>query len=276
LGAETVSTSDLHHFWQFLAWGSPLGFFYSFILGAVLGSFANVVIWRLPRGESLIKPGSHCPACGVPIPLWRNVPLLSYFFLKGQTACCDTALSVRYPIIELLCALILGALYLNQGWCANFAFSAAWMILLVILGAIDVEHYRLPNSLVVSGAVISLLWMLLVPQQSWLQAGFGTLLGLFLASAMLLAGKALAGRWGGFGDFKLTLVLGFTFGPGQFLVLYLTATITAMIYGLYRRRKSNDKRLPMGPFFALGAWITIWTGQALVDWYLGFFKLGGR
>jgi prepilin signal peptidase PulO-like enzyme (type II secretory pathway) len=138
---------------------------------------------------------------------------------------------------------------------------------------VDVEHYRLPNALVICGAIISLLWMILAPPHSWPQAGFGLLLGLLLGLAMLLAGKTLAGRWGGFGDFKLTLVLGFTFGPGQFLVLFLTATMAAMIYGLYRRRKSEEKRIPMGPFFALGAWITLWAGQALVDWYLGLFNL---
>jgi leader peptidase (prepilin peptidase) / N-methyltransferase len=274
LSAETVTTTNLHRFWQLLAWGSPLGYIYSFVLGAVLGSFANVVIWRLPRSESLIKPGSHCTHCGVPIPLWRNVPIFSFFIQRGRTACCATALSVRYPIIELLCALILGSLYLNLGWSADFAFAGTWMILLVILGAIDVEHYRLPNSLVISGAIISLLWMILAPPHNWLQAGMGLLLGLVMAGAMLLAGKTLAGRWGGFGDFKLTLVLGFTFGPGQFLVLFLTATIAAMIYGLYRRRKSGEKRIPMGPFFALGVWINLWAGQALVDWYLGFFHLG--
>jgi prepilin signal peptidase PulO-like enzyme (type II secretory pathway) len=148
------------------------------------------------------------------------------------------------------------------------------MILLVILGAIDIEHYRLPNTLVAFGAVLSLLWMILAPPHSWIQAGLGLAMASFMALTMLLAAKILAGRWSGLGDFKLTLVLGFTFGPGPFLILYLTAALAAMIYGLYKRRKSSEARIPMGPFFALGAWIAIWTAEAMVDWYLGFFNIG--
>lgn len=271
MGAETLSTTDFRLAWDMIAAGSALGFVFSFVLGAVLGSFANVVIWRLPRGESLLRPGSHCPHCGKPIPPWRNLPILSYFFLRGKAACCGQDISPRYPIIELLCALILATLYLNVGWTSAFPFLSAWMILLVILGVVDLDHYRLPNPLVICGAVISLLWMILAPPQTWIQAGLGLVLALIMASAMLLTGKVLAGRWGGFGDFKLTLVLGFTFGPGQFLILYLSATIAAMIYGIYKRRKSSDKRIPMGPFFALGAWITVWTGESIVNWYLGLF-----
>ena len=267
-------TSNFDYFWSIIANGSPLGLIFSFILGSVLGSFANVVIWRLPRGESLLKPGSHCPTCNVPIPLWRNVPLLSYFLLRGPAACCGNPISLRYPLIELLSALVLTTLYLNTGWSPQFAFQGAWMLLLIMLSGIDLEHYRLPNPLVAFGAGLSLLWMILASPHSWNQAWMGLALGLLMAMSMTLAGKTLAGQWGGFGDFKLTLVLGFTFGPGQFLILYLTAAFGAMLYGIYRRKKSGDKRIPMGPFFALGAWITLWIGQATVDWYLGLFNLG--
>jgi leader peptidase (prepilin peptidase)/N-methyltransferase len=268
-----ANSGDWGYYWAVFKQAAPLGFSFSFILGAVLGSFANVVIWRLPRGESLLKPGSRCPHCGKPIPLWRNVPILSFYFLKGRAACCGYAIALRYPLIELLCGLIFATLYLNIGWTPDFPFLGAWMILLVILGLIDLDHYRLPNPLVILGVFLSVLWMILAPPHTWMQAGLGFALGLFLAVVMMLAGKIAAGRWSGFGDFKLTLVLGFTFGPGQFLILFLSATIAAMLYGLYRRKKTSEKRIPMGPFFALGAWVTIWVGQALMDWYLGMFNL---
>ncbi len=264
---------NLKQAWDLLSWGSPLGFAFSFLLGSIFGSFANVVIWRLPRGQSLIKPGSRCPACGTAIPLWRNIPVLSYFLLRGKAACCGVPLSARYPLVEMLCALILGVLYLNGGWNFAFLFQSAWMILLVILAAIDIEHFRLPNTLVMAGALLSVLWMVISPQQSWPQAGLGLAAGLVMASVMLMAGRSFAGRWGGFGDFKLTAVLGFTFGLGPFLILYLTASLGGLIYAVSKRRTSTDQRIPMGPFFALGAWITILCGDTVVRWYLGLYNL---
>lgn len=255
--------------WSLLHWGSPFGFAFSALIGAALGSFANVVIWRLPRGQSLIKPASHCPHCQVPILVRHNIPILSYFILKGRSACCDQPISPRYPIVELLGALILGTLYLLEGWTLTFVFQSLWMILLLILAAIDLEHFRLPNVLVGCGALLSLLWMLVTPEQAWTQAGFGLLLGLGFALAAIALGKVLKGQWSGLGDLKLAAVLGFTFGPGRFIILYLTASMAALVYAAARRKKPEGGRIPMGPFFALGAWVTIWCGEVIVRWYLG-------
>lgn len=240
-------------------------------MGAALGSFANVVIWRLPRGESLIRPGSHCPVCGKPIPPGHNIPIISFVLLKGRSACCHQPISIRYPIVELLSALIPTTLYLFHGWTVEFLFESLWMLLLIILAAIDLEHFRLPNKLVAFGAVLSLAWMILAPQQTWIQAGLGVLLALGFSAVALSMGKLLVGRLSGLGDFKLALVLGFTFGPGRFFVLYVTAVVTAMIYGAIKGGRLSKKRIPMGPFFALGTWVTIWCGETLVRWYMSLF-----
>ncbi|RJP77270.1 MAG: prepilin peptidase [Candidatus Zixiibacteriota bacterium] len=266
--------SMLEEAWIMVTWGSPLALLLTVILGASLGSFANVVIWRLPRGQSLVKPASRCPACSRPIPPWHNIPILSFMLLRGQAACCGAPISARYPIIELISALILGTLYWAEGWSWVFLFTGAWMILLLILAVIDLEFYRLPNPLVAAGAVISLLWMIVAPQQGWLSAaaGFGT--GLGFAGLMMLVGKAKTGRLAGFGDLKLAAVLGFTFGPGRFVLLMLTAALSALVWGLIQRRRGSERRIPMGPFFALGAWVVIWLGETMVRWYLGLFMLG--
>jgi len=269
IALETVTLQEV---WNFLRFGSPIGLAFSFILGAVLGSFANVVIWRLPRAESLIKPVSHCPHCGIPIPPRYNIPILSFFILKGRSACCHQPIPSRYLIVELLCALIPTSLYFLQGWTADFLFASLWMILLVILAGIDLEHLRLPNPLVGFGAALSLLWMLTAPQQSWSQAGWGFLVGLGFSTVALLAGKIAVGKWSGFGDLKLAVVLGFTFGPGRFFVLYLCAALAALIYAAVRGSRLSKSRVPMGPFFALGTWVTIWCGEAIVRWYLGLWE----
>lgn len=258
--------------WSLLRDSSPLGFIFSAVIGAALGSFANVVIWRLPRGQSLIRPASHCPHCSAPIPARHNIPILSYLLLGGRAACCGQPISPRYPIVELLGALILGTLYLLEGWTATFLFESAWMILLLILAAIDVEHFRLPNSLVGVGLALSVLWMAIAPPQSWVQAGLGLLAGLVLALAAMAVGKVLKGRWSGLGDVKLAVVLGFTFGPGRFVFLYAVAALTALIYAAAFRRRIEGGRIPMGPFFALGVWITIWCGEEVVRWYVGLIR----
>ncbi len=260
-----------HDAWIMLRWGNPLGLVFSAIIGASLGSFSNVVIFRLPRGQSLLKPASHCPLCNIPIPIIHNVPLLSYLILHGRSRCCNRPISSRYPVVELLGALILATLYLLDGWRLDFVFHGAWMLLLLILAAIDLEHLRLPNVLVATGAVFSLLWMLVIPEQSWLQAALGLLTGFALAGLAMLVGRIFKGEWRGMGDLKLALVLGFPFGPGRFFLLYLVASKAAIIFYVVRRGKLKDHRVPMGPFFAFGAWVTIWGGAEVVRWYLGFF-----
>lgn len=256
--------------WDLLRWGSALGLVFSVLIGASLGSFANVVIWRLPRGQSLVKPSSHCPHCGDPIPIWRNIPILSYFFQQGLATCCGKLISARYPIVEVLCAMVLGSLYILEGWTVTFAFTAAWMLLLVILAGIDLEHYRLPNVLLGSGLLISLIWMIVAPQQSWIQAILGLLVGSGFAGVTMLVGKLLRGQWSGLGDLKLAAVLGFTFGPGEFVIIFLLAAVTAALFGLVRARKEGERRVPMGPFFAIGTWVAILAGEEVVRWYLGF------
>jgi len=260
-----------HQTWTMLRWSNPLGFVFTTIIGASFGSFANVVIHRIPSKMSLLKPASHCPNCHKPIPPYHNIPIISYFILRGRSACCDEPISPQYPIVELLSALMLGSLYLLNGWTIDFLFQSGWMILLLILAVIDLEHYRLPNSLVLSGVILSILWMIFSPDQSWLDAVFGLVTGFGLAGFAMLFGRIFKGEWSGVGDLKLAMALGFTFGPARFFFLYLVSSIAAILYFIVRRGKTKERRVPMGPFFAVGTWITIWGGAEVVRWYLGFF-----
>ncbi len=258
--------------WDTLSSQNPLGLVFAVLIGSALGSFANVVIHRLPREQSLVKPGSRCPHCGKPIPPKYNLPVLGYLILRGRSKCCNQQISPRYFIVELLGALILGSLYFLDGFGARFLFHAGWMILLLILAAVDWEHYRLPNSLIAAGFLLSLLWMLIAPEQSWKSATFGLLAAAVAASALMLSSKMIKGHWGGMGDVKLMLVLGITFGPGRFFFFFLTALLTAAVGFLFFSKVFREGRLPMGPFFALAFWITIWVGDEVVRWYAGLLS----
>lgn len=267
-----TAVGEPNGWWQTAAYGSAFGLVFSFLLGSVLGSFANVIIWRLPRGDSMIYPASRCPSCGAPIPPRYNIPLLSYFFLKGKAACCGERISARYPLIEWLCALLLLSLYVKDGWAFGFLFEGGWMFLLVILAAIDFYHYRLPNELVGTGLVISLLWMLVDPQQSWGNAGLGLCTAWLFAMVMLGAGKYFTGKIGGMGDVKLLLVLGFTLGFGRFLQFIFVALLSALLFAVFMRNRLPDQRIPLGPSFAFGTWVTFWLGDAMIPWYLSLWR----
>lgn len=269
--ASNVTFNLWQNTWNHLSGVSFLGLIFALLLGAALGSFANVVIWRLPRRESLIKPASHCPHCGKPIPPKYNIPIISYLILRGCSNCCNQPLSIRYPFIETISMLTFASLYLIDCLTFSFLFSALWMLLLIILAAIDFEHYRLPNVLVVCGAILSLLWMLVSPEQTWIASLFGLLIAAGLAGLAIVLGKLMRGKWSGMGDLKLAAILGFTFGPGRFLILYIVASIAALFYAAFQFSRTGERKVAMGPFFALGAWVTFLTGETLVRWYIGFF-----
>ncbi|MCX6641419.1 MAG: prepilin peptidase [bacterium] len=257
--------------WLLLHFHSPLALFFFFLLGGALGSFANVVIWRFPRKESLLKPASHCLHCETPIPPKYNIPVLSYFLLRGRSACCGQVIPIRYPVVEFAGVLTTGALYWLYGLSLEFLFAGVWMLLLIILAGIDLEHFRLPNLLVGLAAVFSLIFQIVAPQQDWTLALWGALVGLCWSGLTLMIGKILKGRLSGVGDLKLAVVLGFAFGPGKFIFLYMIASVAALIYALLRLRSLQEKRIPMGPFFALGTYVAILWGDEVLRWYMRFF-----
>jgi leader peptidase (prepilin peptidase)/N-methyltransferase len=204
------------------------------VLGLLWGSFLNVVIHRLPREESLVRPGSRCPGCGRPIRAWHNVPVLSWLLLRGRASCCGARISPRYPLVELIGGLVAWAVVETrivtlpsetEAWraLALFALYLALALGLIAAAFIDLEHMILPDSITLGGALLGLASVPLRPADvGWLDALIGAAVGFVVIwLPFVLLYQLLRGHPGmGLGDAKLTLLAGAWFGwPGAVFAL---------------------------------------------------------
>lgn len=244
-------------------------------LGLAVGSFLNVVIWRVPRHESVVTPPSHCPECDTQLAPAENVPVVSWLVLRGRCKHCGTRISPRYPFVELACALlwVLMALRFGASWelPAYLVLSAA----LLALSIIDLDTFLLPNRIVypLSVAMVALLAVPAVVDGEG--DAFGrALLGGLAAFGFFLGVHLVAPRGMGFGDVKLSFSLGVSLGwlswghvfLGLFLGFLLGAVIgVALIATGIRTRKDH---VPFGPFLAAGTILAVLAGQPLLDLWL--------
>ncbi len=242
------------------------------LMGLVIGSFLNVVAWRLPRGESLSKPGSHCPSCDAPVRPYDNVPVLSWLLLRGRCRSCKGTISSRYPIVEAVTALlyvVVVAVLWNDP--LKIALGIALVTVLVPVTIIDLEHRLIPNKLTGPAALLAVgLGLALnpgfVPEQLIAGAAAG---GFFFAAA------ALYPRGMGMGDVKLAGVLGLYLGravaPAIFIGLIAGVLVGAAIIARKGAVEGRKTAVPFGPFLALGAVISLFVGEGLMNGYLERF-----
>jgi leader peptidase (prepilin peptidase)/N-methyltransferase len=226
-------------------------------LGAAVGSFLNVVIYRVPRGLSIVRPGSRCPQCGTPIRPLANLPILSYLWLRGRCLACGAHISLRYPAVEALCALLFLALALTRPIDARLGVDAALGAALIAVAFIDHDHRIIPNAITLPGIPAGLLASALAPPPAWTDA----LAGLLVLGGMLWAVSAgyerLTGRIGlGMGDVKLMAMLGSFLGlQGGLGVLVLGSLIGLAQAGVLaaRGRAGRLTQIPFGPALAIAA-----------------------
>jgi leader peptidase (prepilin peptidase) / N-methyltransferase len=236
--------------------------------GLIAGSFLNVVAIRLPRGESLIAPGSHCPRCDTPIKPYDNVPVLGWLLLRARCRSCGAPISARYPLVEALCAALAVAVVLAKHPTVDIVLGLALVAVLVPVALIDFEHQVIPNKIMLPAAAFAILIGLAldpagVPEQLIAGAAAG---GFLLAFALAYP------RGMGMGDVKLAAVLGLYLGRsaavallvGIFLATIVGAVVIARV-GIERGRKT---RIPFGPFLAIGGLVGLFVGPAIVHWYL--------
>ncbi len=241
------------------------------LFGAVFGSFLNVVAYRLPRHESLVKPASHCPSCGVPVKPYDNVPVLSWLLLRGRCRSCGTRISPRYPLVEALtAALCVGAVLAHHG-AAAVALSIGLILIVVPAALIDLEHRIIPNRITALGAVVALaLGSALEP------AGEPARLIACLAAGGLLLLAALAYPRGmGMGDVKLAAVMGLFLGsavaPAMLIALLSGVVLGAGVIASKGVHAGRKTAVPFGPFLAFGAVVAAFFGHALVHAYVQHF-----
>ena len=250
----------------------PFDYAAVFILGTLFGSFANVCIYRLPQRLSIIFPGSHCPACQEALRPWHNIPLLSYLLLGGQCARCKTAISLRYPLIELSNGLLYIFLYHQYHLSVQTVVFALLTTALLIVSCIDLAHTIIPDAITLPGTVVGLgtsLWLTPVGLRN---AILGVLLGSGLFLLMAILSVVMLKREGmGGGDIKLIAMLGAFLGWHAVLVTIFLAAVLGASVGLaliLLRRKGRREPLPFGPFLALGALLAMVWGDSILTWYV--------
>ncbi|HUA10487.1 MAG TPA: prepilin peptidase [Solirubrobacteraceae bacterium] len=237
------------------------------LIGTAFGSFLNVVAHRVPRGESVIVPPSHCPACAAAIRPRDNVPVLSWLLLHGRCRTCAAPISPRYPLIEALTgALCLGAV-LAAGDTAEAALGIVLVLVLVPSAAIDLEYRIIPNQITATGAIVAV-----VVGLAFDPGGEVTRLICGLAAGGFLLVAALAYPAGmGMGDVKLAGVMGLCLGTAVAPAM-LVALVAGVVYGvamIARGAAGRRTAIPFGPFLALGGVVGICAGPSLVHLYLG-------
>lgn len=247
-----------------------------FSFGAVFGSFANVVIHRLPRGESVVNPGSHCPNCGRSIAWFENIPVLSYAALRGRCKGCSLSISIRYPTVEALTGAACVVVALRIGLKPELPAFLTFVITLIILSAIDLEHRRIPNKVLgpASAAGAALLGVAAAVSGSpgsLAQVG----LGAFAYGVPMLLIALVVPRGMGMGDVKLAAYLGGHLGwfsllhvlVGAFLGFFLGSFVGVVLIAL--RRKTRKDGIPFGPSMAAGAVGALLLGTPIIGLWLG-------
>ena len=244
------------------------------LVGLVLGSFLNVVITRLPQGESVWAGRSRCPHCRRPLSWYDNIPLLSYVWLWGRCRACAAAIPWRYPLVELAGGLIALALWRTFPDRLILVAYGPFCLALVALAAIDLEHRLLPDAITIPGIILGILLSLMLPYLSFAEAAAGALVGgaLFFGIGRLY--EKLAGRRGlGGGDVKLLAMIGAFLGvwalPWVILISASLGTLAGLIQILVKgpgaRNQWRAISLPYGPFLAMGAWCYLFGGERLLN-----------
>jgi leader peptidase (prepilin peptidase)/N-methyltransferase len=241
------------------------------VLGAIFGSFLNVVAYRLPRHESLISPASRCPGCGTPVKPYDNIPILSWLLLRGHCRGCCEPISPRYPLVEAgTAALCVGAVLAHQT-ATGIALSVVLILLVVPAALIDLEHRIIPNRITALGAILALvLGLALNPAGEPERLIAGAAAGGFL----LLAALAYPGGMG-MGDVKLAAVMGLFLGravaPAILIALLCGVLVGAVVIARKGAGEGRKTAIPFGPFLALGALVAVFAGQPLVEVYVNHF-----
>jgi leader peptidase (prepilin peptidase)/N-methyltransferase len=253
-----------------------------FAFGTVVGSFLNVCIWRLPRDESLIKPGSHCPKCGTHIAWYDNIPILSYIFLRGKCRHCGEPISIRYLLVEALTGTLFVLLYLKFSLTIALAVYCALVASFIVVAFVDLEHYIIPNEITFGGIAVGFVlcfvakylpgdrFIVTSPLQAI--AGGALFAGVIYAldqfSHLVFKKRGMGG-----GDVKLAGVIGLFVGLKLVLPVILVASVVGSVIGIavlgIRHHKEEDPShyIPFGPYLVLGTIIVLFFGENMLEYW---------
>ncbi|MFA6599733.1 MAG: prepilin peptidase [Candidatus Omnitrophota bacterium] len=245
-------------------------------LGLCVGSFLNVCIHRMPKEESIVSPGSHCPACGKPVAWYDNVPLVSYLLLRGKCRQCGAKISPRYFVVELVTALLWFLLWLRFGAGASFAAGAVLVSVLLAVTMTDLETGLIPDKMTYPGMAVGLLlsaafpalqheglwWAGLVRSLLGLAAGGGILLAVGFAGNLIFRKETMGG-----GDVKLLALIGAFVGWSEAIFVFLFAPIFAIPFALHAKFARKQETIPFGPYLALAGILFYFFGEKIMAYF---------
>jgi leader peptidase (prepilin peptidase) / N-methyltransferase len=250
------------------------------LVSLAFGSFLNVVIHRLPLGESLMSPGSRCPSCGKAIRFYDNVPLFSYAVLGGRCRACGAGISPRYPLVEALTAFIVLALLAAYGLTVPFLAYTTLALFLIPISFIDWDTGFIPDKLVIPATIAGIFYLAAFHIVKWKVTWKSGLAGMVAGGALLLllmaAGKFLLKKDAmGMGDVKMLVMTGVYVGfPAVWLALFFGGVAASLyiLIALIRKRLELKNTIPFGPFIAIGTLTYLLAGESLIRWYLGLIR----
>ena len=272
----------------------PILAFFSFWLGACIASFLNVVIWRAPRGESIVSPPSHCPKCNSPIKWYQNIPILSWLALRGKCANCRAPISPRYILIETLGGVLFLAAFLHMlkfGLPLHFLVVYwIWIALMIVGSFIDFDHQLLPDFVTVGGMALGLVanaydsfffWGKIYWENYLLYCVGGLAFGFGLLWLVRWIGsKAFKREAMGMGDVFLMGAVGALFGPIAVIVTLILSSVFGSIVGvvliiLSKTKLGGFTPIPYGPYICMGCLAWMFYGPQLVNWYMNLVRIQG-
>lgn len=249
--------------------------------GLAIGSFLNVIIYRLPRGESIVYPSSHCPNCGASIRFYDNIPIFGYLFLRGKCRACGTGISLRYPLIECISGCMFVTLFSLHGLTLPFISQAIFGSILLAAVVIDLQHMIVPNNLMLVGGIFGILTSLAFGWAGVLRAFSGALAGLAILGAIAGIGWLLYRRESiGQGDFKLVAVTGLFLGPLFNSIALILAVFIGGFWGialLITGKNISGREIPFVPFIAAGCYGVMFFGGKiliLLKYYMQIYWQG--
>ncbi len=236
-----------------------------FVIGAAIGSFLNVCIYRIPAEESIVRPASRCPSCGHPIRFYDNIPIFSFLLLRAKCRDCGVSISWRYPLIEGITGLMAYLLFLKFGISLNFLVYFIFTAVLIVITFIDIDHQIIPDCISLPGIPLFFLAAVFVIGLPWLEALIGLLAGGGVLLAIALGYELLTKREGmGGGDIKLLAMIGGFLGWKSLIFVLLFSSLSGAVIGIAAmiiKKQDTKYAVPFGPFLSLAAVAYIFWGD---------------